>query len=181
MAVRPHRALDLVLADRARLVRTLARGEHLPWVVGILLGVSVLSALPYGAVLGPERAWRVAALTVGSVAVCFPSLHVVGGYLGSRSSVGQDFGRALVVSAVAGVLTLGFAPIVAFVRWTTPAGSDVAELVAAALLAVSVLAGVARLGGPGGEGGRAARFVTVAWAGLFLFVVHRMGVFLGLG
>src|SRR5262245_22861073 len=75
-ARRPHRWIDLVLVDRSRLAKTIARGDNLLLLCGILLATSVLSTLPYGALLGPDRALRVAALILGSVAICFPSLHV---------------------------------------------------------------------------------------------------------
>src|SRR5690349_5416788 len=88
-AVRPHRWIDLVLADRARLAKTIAGGDDLLLLSGILLATSVLAALPYGAVLGPHRVLRVAALTLGSVAICFPSLHVFSGYFGCRNRLGQ--------------------------------------------------------------------------------------------
>jgi hypothetical protein len=184
-ALRPHRWIDLVLAERARLARTIAGGENLLLLSGILLATSVLTTLPYGAVLGPHRALRVAALTLGSVAICFPSLHVWSGYFGWRNRLGQNLGLALLVSAVAGLFTLSFAPIVGFIALTTSEGSLAVGQVSVGLLACSVLAGVVQLTRTAAEAApapsRGHRVLIFAWVGLLLFVVHRMAVFLELG
>lgn len=187
VALRPHRALDLVLVERARLAKTIAGGENLLLLIAILLATSVLAALPFGAVLGPHRVLRVAALNVGSVALCFPALHVWSGYLGCKNRLGQDLVLALLVSAVAGLFALSFAPIVWFVRLTTSPGSISVGSVSAGLMALSVLAGVVHLARTVGEQARALsptrghRLVMVAWIGLLLFVVQRMAGYLELG
>ena len=186
-ALRPHRALDLVLVERARLARTIAGEESLLPLIGLLLGVSVLAALPLGAVLGPERVLRVAALNLGSVAVCFPALHVWSGFLGCRNRLAQDLGLALLVSATAGVFALSFAPIVWFLRLTTAPGSLTVGTVSAGLLAISVLAGVAHLARTVREQAsvlspsRGHRLLMLAWTGLLLFIACRMGAYLELG
>ena len=187
LALRPHRVIDLVLVERTRLAQTIAAGRSLPSLIAILLVTSVLSALPYGIVLGPRYVLRVAALNVGSVAICFPALHIWSAAVGSRNRLQQDLGLALVVSAVAGAFGLGFAPIVWFLRLTTSEGAIGVGAVSAALLAVSVLAGVVHLARTLGERsaalapGRGHRVIMVAWAGLLLFIAHRMGDALGLG
>jgi hypothetical protein len=186
-AIRPDRVLDLVLVERARLARTIAAGGNLLPLFGILLATSVLSTLPLGAVLGRDRVLGVAALNVGSVALCFPALHVWSAYLGSRNRLGQDAVLALLVSAVAGVFTLAFAPIVWFLRVTTSPGSGEVDTAATVLLWASVLAGVVQLGRAVGEQwvalspSRGHRLIMVAWMGLLLFVVHRMSHCFGLG
>ena len=187
VALRPHRALDLVLVERARLAKTIAAGENLLPLLALLLATSVLAALPFGAVLGPQRVLRVAALNLGSVAVCFPALHVWSSYLGCKNRVAQDLGLALLVSAVAGLFALSFAPIVWFIRLTTAEGSIAVGSVSAGLLAVSVLAGVVHLARTVREQARALspsrghRLLLVAWTGLLLFVACRMGEYLELG
>lgn len=187
VALRPHRAVDLVLVDRARLAKTLAAGHDLLPLLAILFATSVIAALPLGAVLGPDRILRVAALHVGSVALCFPALHVWSAFLGCKNRLGQDLGLSLIVSAVASVLTLGFAPIVWFLQVTTARGSAEVGTATAVLLAVSVVAGLVHLGRAVGDQAavlspsRGHRLFVVGWMGLFLFVVHRMGEYLGLG
>ena len=72
------------------------------------MGASLLCSAPYGFVLGGDAAIRVALLFVGSVALCWPSLHVFSGYLGCRVSALQNLVIALLISAVAGMFALGF-------------------------------------------------------------------------
>lgn len=147
----------------------------------------MLAALPLGAVLGPARLLRVAALNLGSVAICFPALHVWSGYLGCKNRLAQDLGLALLVSAIAGVFGLSFAPIVWFLRLTTAPGSIGADTVSAGVLALAVVAGVAHLARTVREQAsalsptRGHRLLMVAWAGLLLFIACRMGAYLKLG
>ena len=184
VALRPDRVIQLVLVERARLTRTVASDRSLVLLAAILLAASVLSTLPYGAVLGAHRALRIAALTVGSVGICFPTLHVFGSYLGGRNSLGQNLVLALLVSTVAGLFALSFAPIVWFIALTTPDGSLVAGYVSVGLLAVAVTAGIAHFAratqDPALAPDRTQRVVLVAWVGLLCFIVYRMGVFLEL-
>jgi len=182
--LRPHRMINLVLVERARFATTVAGDRRLALLAAILLATSIASALPFGAVLGPQHALRVAALNVGSVAICFPTLHVFSSYLGGRNSAGQNLVLALLVSTVAGFFTLSFAPIAWFITWTTPAGSLAAGYVSAGLLALAVAAGVAHFvratQDPALAPDRTQRVLLVAWVGLLAFIVYRMGVFLEL-
>jgi hypothetical protein len=182
MVLRPHRTIDLVLVDRARLVSTIVRGKDLILLAALLLATAVLASLPYGAVLSLDRVLRVAVWNVGSVAICFPSLHVFGAYLGGRNRLAQDLVLALLVSAVAGLFAVALAPIAAFVRLTTAHDAALVDSITGALLAVSMLAGILHflrvslsLSLP-----RAHRFATAGWAALLVFVSYRMGAFLGL-
>jgi hypothetical protein len=183
----PHRAVDLLLVERARLAKTVASGDNLLPLAGILLATSVLAPLPLGAVLGPAHVFRVALLHVGSVALCFPALHVWSCYLGGRNRLAQDFVLSLLVSAVAGLFALSFAPIVWFLRLTTAPESIEVGAATSIFLAISVLAGLVYLlravrdQAAALSPSRGHRLVVVAWMVLFVFVVHRMGEHLGLG
>jgi hypothetical protein len=184
-ALLPHRAIDLVLVDRARLAKTVAAGRHLPALVLIMLLWSALFALPYGAVLGADRAWRIPALFLGSTAICFPSLHVFASYLGCKRPPAQNLVIALLIGFVASSFTLSFAPILWFIDLTTTASSFAVATVSTALLAASLLAGLWHLGralldeGESGPGQR-YRASIFAWQSLLVFVSYRMAVFLGL-
>jgi hypothetical protein len=186
-ALSPHRAVDLLLVERARLAKTVASGDNLLPLAGILLATSVLAALPFGAVLGTAYVFRVALLHVGSVALCFPALHVWSCYLGGRNRLAQDFVLSLLVSAVAGIFALSFAPIVWFLRVTTSPESPEVGVATATFLAISVLAGLVYLARAVGDQAaalapsRGHRLVVVGWMVLFLFVVHRMAVYLLVG
>lgn len=183
-ALRPHRVIDLVLVERARLAKTVAGSANLASLIGVLLLSSVVSALPYGFVLGPQRALRVAALNVGAVAICVPALHVFICYFGLRIRPAQTAIMALLVSAVASMFALGFAPVAWFIELTTPPGSTATSRVSAWLLTLSVLAGVVHFARAASDGAlalqRVHRLLLVAWVGLLLFVVHRLGAFLEL-
>src|SRR5262249_26051300 len=72
-ALAPPRAIELVLSDRARLGRTLASGRPLGPLAAILVVASVLFTLPFAAVFGRGHVLAVAALYLGSVAICAPS------------------------------------------------------------------------------------------------------------
>jgi hypothetical protein len=186
VALRPHRAFDLVLIERARVAKTIAAGGGLLPLCGILLATSVIAAVPLGAVLGPDRVLRVATLNVGAVALCFPALHVWSAYLGCKNRLGQDLALSLLVSAVAGLFALGFAPIVWFLRVTTATSAEVGTA-AAVVLAISAVAGLLHFGRAVGDQAaalsptRGHRVIVVAWMGLFLFVVARMVDCFGLG
>ncbi len=139
----PHRLLDLVLMQREQLHTQIARDEHLWWLVGSLAAGTLLYALPFGAVLGLAKFWRVAVLLLGSVAICVPSLHVVGAFIGSRLQLAQTLCLALVISSVAALFTFGFFPIIWFLAATMEEGSFIsAGAIALGLLCLSLAAGV---------------------------------------
>lgn len=142
---RPDQLLQLVLVQRERLHVSIARDANLWWLVGVLMLGSMLYALPFGAVLGLERFWRVSALLVGSIAICVPSLHVVGAFIGSRLQLAQTLCLSLVISSVAALFSFGFFPIIWFFGATMEEGSLVGPgAMAVMLLCVSQLAGVAQ-------------------------------------
>lgn len=183
----PTRALDLVLARKERLVSTIADGESAGLLAAVLLFVSVLFALPFGAVIDVRRVWVVPTLYLGSLAICFPSLQVFSAYLGLRVAHKQYLSLALVVTAVAALFTFGFFPIQWFLATTMLDDSDLIgpAQVSVALLGLSLGFGVAHLL-------RCLRVsrrldllrsdlgLIVAWQGLLLFIAWRMALALEL-
>lgn len=181
---RPHRAADLILAEYARVRAALSHERCVHLLVALLVLSSVLFAVPYAVVLDPTRAHRIAALYLGAVALCFPSLHVFTSYLGCRMSVMQNLVMALLISAVAALFSLGFAPIVWFVAVTTQS-DDVVPITSFVLLAASLLAGLGQLGRVLWlDGARAQndryRATVLAWQGLLVFVAYRLATVLDL-
>ena len=181
----PHKVIDLVLVQRNRFSRTVADARHLGVLTAMMLLTTIVLALPFGAALGLDRVWRVAALLLGSVLICFPSLHVFSSYLGCRMSLAQNLVLALMASAVAAIFLLGFAPIAWFISATTPADSATASRVALALLVTAIAAGIVHLsrcvmGDAGLRPPGRYQLLMVLWQGLFAYVSYRMGEFLGL-
>lgn len=184
---RPQRLLELVLVQRDRLHASIARAEHLWWLVGSLAAGTVLYALPFGAVLGLARSWRVAALLLGSVAICVPSLHVVGAFIGSRLRLAQTLCLALVISSVAALFTFGFFPIVWFLDATMEEGSFIdAGSIATVLWCISLAAGVTQFLRSQHavsllrEFKPTFRALLVGWLGLLVFITARLAMALGL-
>ncbi|MEW6071751.1 MAG: hypothetical protein AB1726_04025 [Planctomycetota bacterium] len=182
---RPHRTLAVVLAEPERLASTIAAGRNVVLLVGALLYTSVVFALPFGAVLGLERFWRVALLFVGSLAICFPSLQVFSSYVGCRMGVRQNLALGLVITCVGGVFTFGFFPVLWFLQATMSAESSTItpRHIAVVLLFLSLLAGIMHLYRclRRVEGlVRAYSVVITCWQLVFVFISYRMARLLDL-
>ena len=178
---RPHRLLELVLVQRERFHTSIAREQHLWWLVGSLVLGSVLYALPFGAVLGLDRFWRVSVLLLGSIAICIPSLHVVGAFIGSRLKVEQTLCLGLVISTVAALFTFGFFPIIWFLGATMQQGSFIgAGAIAVLLICISQAAGVVQFLRSQHavsllrEFKPTFRLLLVGWLGLLMFITFRL-------
>jgi len=180
---RPLRAVDLVLAERARLVTTAMHGSPV-LLSAVLLFTSVVFTLPYGFVLGEP--WRIAVLYVGSIAICWPSLHVFTAFLGLRCAPGQSLFLALVSTAVAALFTFGFFPVLWFLTATMPEQSRVtAAHVSTLLLALALFAGLAQparclLDAKNHELSSIPPWLLLAWDALVLLICHRMATVLEL-
>lgn len=183
--VRPQRWIDLLLTERKRWARTVAMERHAGLLGVIMLAASLVYALPFGLVLGFDRFWHIAALYLGSVAICLPSLHIFAGYLGLGLRPSQSLSLGVLVSSVASIFSVGFAPIVLFLG-ATMSDAGTMSRVACALLGVSLLAGMGqlmrtlRMRAAQENEGKLFGLMTV-WQCLLLFITFRMGVFLGLG
>lgn len=177
----PLAALELVLAAPDRIGASLGAERSLRSLGLLLLAASALFALPYGLVLGLGAWWRVSVLYLGSTLLCLPSLHVCASFVGARLSGSQALVLALLLPAAAGAFTLGFAPIVCFLRWTME--NDAAEVpwtaISRFLLCIGLAAGVIQLWRCFLAARRNADLALLAlvlclWHGIFLYVFARM-------
>jgi hypothetical protein len=174
------RLVDVVLAAPERLAANVFRRHLLPRVVGLLAVVSLVAAVPYGCALGVHFWWRIPVLFLGSTLICLPSLHVFGSYLGMRLRLAQNVTLALTIPAVAAMFSLGFTPILAFLRWTITPDDSAATLDALAilLLVTALAAGVGQLWRCVASVPeliiRRGQFLLVGWHAVFLYVVVRM-------
>ena len=184
--VKPHKSLDVVLADPARLVATLSQRNARPWLAFLLAGSSVICAVPFSLVLGVDRFWHVTALFFGSQLICMPSLHVFSLFFGSRVTRAESFLLGTVISSVAALFTLGFAPIAWFLSVTLPEdGSTIAlSVIETLLLTASLGAGLAHLARclavSGAKRLGPRPWLLAAWDGLLVFITYRMAGTLGL-
>jgi hypothetical protein len=185
----PLRMADLVLGERRRFAANVAQEHRLPTLLLVLTVATAVFALPFGAVLGLSGFWRVAALLLGGVAICVPSLHVFGRYLGAGLTWAQTLSVSLAAAAVTSVFTLALAPILAFFRATM----STSEIVTPAMMAVWLLvcafaAGIGQLfrltlGGHwlARRLGPAAIPVLIPWIFLYIFITVRLAGVLGIG
>jgi hypothetical protein len=187
--VRPDLLAAQVLGSADRIALNLSGGEGLGLLIVLLSGASLVATAPYGAFSPVESWWKVAALFTGSLLICFPSLHVFLQFLGVKISLARNLALSLVITATAGLFTLGFSPIIWFIDRTTRATdssvvtpSDLSRL----LLAVSLLMGVVQMGrclaaSRCGADDRSSMTAPIfVWIALYFFIVWRMAGVLGI-
>ena len=177
----PLHLLEVVLAERARLVANVTHRRNLGRLALAMLSGSVLFTLPYGAVLAPATFWDIATLFVGSMAICFPSLQVFSAYLGVAISLTQNLVLALIITTASALFCFGFFPIMWFLDSTMGGEGEVvtSQHISIGLLTVSLVAGMSQL--------NRCLFVDKAlrqvqsnpllllfWQGLLLFITYRM-------
>ncbi len=185
--LRPHRAIDVILAQRARWITSVAEKRELVLLVSLMFSTSLFYAVPYGAVIGWDRYWQISALYLGSVAICFSSLHVFSAYLGVRISLAQSLAMAILVSSVAAIFSFGFFPILWFLSATMTDENSVGTVraISVFLLSISLLAGILQLFRclmPETPLSTYGSFTILIffWQALLAFIAYRMGLFLGL-
>jgi len=187
--VRPDLAAEVALGGAERLCRNLAEARGLWWLAGLLLATSLVAAVPYGAVPPTASFWRIAALFTGSLAICFPCLHVFSQFLGFRLRLSQNLALSLVLTSVAGLFTLGFFPIVWFIAATVDAapGSLVQPKgLSVMLLTLSLVMGMVQMGrclvSRHGLSRQARPFPALmsVWLVLLAFITYRMALVLAL-
>ncbi|MBW2277206.1 MAG: hypothetical protein JRF63_06920 [Deltaproteobacteria bacterium] len=185
---RPHKVVEIVMAERGRLAASLSDRRNLGMLAAVLLLASVIFALPYGAVLAPGRLWQIVQLFAGSALICFPALHVFGAFLGFRVDIGQSLALTLIITSVSALFSLGFFPILWFLRtvMADEASAEVLHCISVGLLVVSFGCGLAHVlrcmadpatKQPFGSGFAA---VVAVWQCLLVFITYRMAVFLDL-
>ena len=141
---RPHQVAELVLADWPKITASVAQKRNLLALTVLLALTSALLPMPYAAIIESGGLWKISALFGGSLLICFPSLHIFSTYVGSRVRIEQSLVLALVISAVAALFALGFAPILWFLRVTMAGGTDSIALTGLSniLLSFALLAGI---------------------------------------
>jgi len=185
----PLRMVDLVLGERRRFAANVAQEHRLPTLLVVLTVATAAFALPFGAVLGPHGFWRVAALLLGSLAICIPSLHVFGRYLGIGLSWAQTLAVSLAAAAVTSLFTFALAPILGFFRVTMSASDVVTpQNMAVMLLICAFAAGIGQLFfvALGNRAlarriGPAAIPVIIPWLVLYLIITVRLAGVLHIG
>ena len=183
----PHRALELFVSQRQRLAVTIASGNRLGLLLAGLLLVSVTFVIPFAAIPGLDRIWRVPVLLIGSLGICFPALHIIGAYFGSRCTLFQNLCLALIITAVAALFTVAFAPILWFFDATISTDAVVTtDRLFVVFLVMALLAGIVHLGRVL-HADRAMRRLGVAsllalylWQHLLAFITYRMACTLGI-
>ncbi len=142
-ALRPDLMINLLLAQWPRLCSNIAQNRELGLLLSLLLGATILFSLPYAAVLGMQALGKIALLYLGSMLICFPSLHIFTSFLGQQSSLLQNLLQALLQTSTASLFTLGFAPVLWFLGLTMGKGSwDTFSLLSSLLLTASAFAGI---------------------------------------
>ena len=183
----PLRMVDLILGERRRFAANVAQEHRLPSLLLVLAAATAVFALPFGVVLGLPLFWRVAALLLGGVAICVPSLHAFGRYLGARMSWAQTLSVSLAASAVTALFTSAFAPILAFFRATMSDSAVVTpQAMAVLLLVFAFAAGVGQLFRLPRADAALRRIsatliaLLIPWVVLYLFITVRLASVLGL-
>ncbi len=184
----PLRAIDIALASPDRVGANVVAGVALGRIALILLLTSLLYAIPYGLVLSIDDWWKIVALTLGSTMICLPSLFVFSSYLGQRMRLEQILVLGLTIPAVAALFSVGFAPILAFLRFTMTNEEGVVpwRSISNVLLSIAVVAGIAQLWRTWIAARVAApsnlfALVLIVWHAVFLHVILRMASVLHLG
>jgi len=187
--LRPHRAIELILARRDRWTSTVVDGRQLGALVALMMLASGLFAVPYGLVLGVDQLWRVAAMFLGSALICFPSLHVFSAFLALRVDLGQNLALALLITSVAAIFSFGFFPILWFFEVTMSGDGSIGTRhgLSVFLLITALGAGILQICRclfrerrlrP--KGSFWFWVLIFFWQGLLIFITCRMGIFLGL-
>jgi hypothetical protein len=181
---RPQQTIEYVLGSRSRLARSVWDGEA-PWrLAAMLLAVSLLASIPYGIVSPHGDWWKIAVLYCGSLAICFPSLHIFAQFFGVKLKLMRSLALSMIITATAAIFTFGFFPIIWFLKFSiirreqTVIGPD--EL-STFLLYVSLALGLVQIGRCLSDPGfrRAQKspslwFLFILWAPLLIFITYRM-------
>jgi len=185
--VRLYKAIELILAHPGRLAKNIYDKSQLGALLLLMCLTSLLFAVPYGLILDPQGFWRMLVLFLGSMLICFPSLHIFGDFLGFKIKLEQNLALGFIIASVAAIFSFGFFPIMGFLSLTMPgeASAKTLHILSVAFLITSLAAGIihyiriVRLLGslPPPE-----LFwpVVILWQGLLIFIVVRMGIFLEL-
>jgi hypothetical protein len=187
---RPQQAIEYILGSSSRLVRSVWEGEA-PWRLAImLLAASLLTSIPYGIVSPHGDWWKIAVLYCGSLAICFPSLHIFAQFFGVKLKLMRSLSLSMIITATAAIFTFGFSPIIWFLDKTIKPSEQTVirpDQLSTFLLYVSLALGLVQVGRCLSDPGfrRAHRnlslgFLFILWAPLLIFITHRMACLLEL-
>jgi hypothetical protein len=181
--------LAVALGEAERVGRSLTEGRHLGLLSVLLLLVGLAGTVAYGLLSPARNAWSTPVLFFGSLAICFPSLHVFAVFHGARFGLGPMLALALTLTGAAGLFAIGFAPIVWFLDWSirvdgwssvTPRGLSLALLGASLLLGIAQMIRVLLSCQRELRDGGLPAPILLLWLPLFLFITCRMATLLGL-
>jgi hypothetical protein len=184
----PQRTIEYVLGSSGRLARSVCDGGT-PWRLAfMLLTVSLLAAIPYGIVAPHSGWWKIAALYCGSLAICFPSLHIFAQFFSVRLELLRSLALAMIITATSAFFALGFSPIVWFLKISiVPREQPIITPydLSIFLLYVSLILGLVQImrcligrGFRQAHGSPLLILLVVLWAPLLIFITHRMSMLL---
>lgn len=185
------RIVDYVLGGRRQLSRNFTESRELPLLIALLVFSGVLFAAPFGAVLGWRGLLKPSIFLMGSMMICFPSLHIFSQYFELKIDLWQNLVLAFTITATAAIFLFGFAPILWFIDFTIPDsplyGADtVTPVVAAWLLYASLVLGVINMARgfllnlEAVKQAGLTRILILVWLALFIYITRRMGIVLEL-
>jgi len=176
-----QKVFEYVLGSSERIAQNVAQKKNLWMLCSLFLFTAFLFAVPYGYVLGQEHFWKIATLYLGSLGICFPSLHVFTEYLEFKLRLEQKLVFTLLITSVAGLFSFGFFPILWFIDFTTSTASDdLVENLSRAFLYVSLFLGIAQMVRCYRWIHRSVLFaahhsaVALVWVALLMFITNRM-------
>jgi len=195
---RPEQTIEYILGSSSRLARSVWDGEA-PWrLAAMLLATSLLASIPYGIVsphpygiVSPHSNWwKIAVLYCGSLAICFPSLHIFAQFFGVKLKLMRSMALSMIITATAAIFTFGFFPIIWFLSVSIIPGQNSVvgpSQLSTFLLYVSLALGLVQVGRCLSDSSfrRAQRnpslgFLFILWAPLLIFITHRMACLLEL-
>ncbi len=186
---RPDRMLAIALGESERVSRSLIENRHLGLLTALLLLCGLAGTVAYGGLSPARNWWSTSVLFLGSLSLCFPSLHVFALFCGVRLGLGQMLALALTLTCAAGLFALGFAPIIWFLDWSIGVDGRLAVTprgLSLTLLGVSLLMGAVQMARclsacqRGRQDGGVLGVIVALWLPLFLFITCRMARLLGL-
>lgn len=121
-ATRYFSVLIDLLRDRSKFLEEIRSGVKLETKNAALLLCSSIFFAIYGAIIGSSHSWaqalssafKLPALYLITLIICFPTLYFFNILFGSRKTFGQHFAMLLTAVAVISVLLFSFAPITLF-------------------------------------------------------------------
>ena len=141
----PWKLIDMVLARRDRIAATMRDETNAGYLILMLLTVSLLFPVPFSLMSDRKTYYDVTLIYTGTLLICFPSLFIFSRYLEIDLSPAQVALVALLISACASILSLGWAPVIWFVKTTQSDGGSLFNEMTDWFLWSSLLLGFAHM------------------------------------